>query len=321
MVTALVLQLIQCVVHLPSERETEDEHNKKVSTKVLIDFFKNPYLLEKTKQTGIIMYSEAVSYIWCLFSRWIEMSSLQTLMKLPCGRLRTSFLCFWRSKSLFLLCSLTRQWIVFTQCISVVRYPEIHSAFTKCSVCFRCGSKQGEEDYRPLFENFVHDLLSTVNKPEWPAAELLLSLLGRLLVSAITYLSNRKVCWCLVSLCHFSSCLVPQVHQFSNKQTEMALRVASLDYLGTVASRLRKDAVTSKMDQKAVDRILREVAYGIGLTDVNKLRFWTAFEMLLVFFSPPYRLKAVMRYRNFRRLCSPTLMRTLTRIRHWWCVF
>lgn len=30
MVTALVLQLIQCVVHLPSEKETDDEHNKKV---------------------------------------------------------------------------------------------------------------------------------------------------------------------------------------------------------------------------------------------------------------------------------------------------
>uniref|UniRef100_A0A669BXW2 Nipped-B protein n=1 Tax=Oreochromis niloticus TaxID=8128 RepID=A0A669BXW2_ORENI len=94
---------------------------------------------------------------------------------------------------------------------------------------FRCGSKQGEEDYRPLFENFVQDLLSTVNKPEWPAAELLLSLLGRLLV-----------------------------HQFSNKQTEMALRVASLDYLGTVAARLRKDAVTSKMDQRSIDRIVQE---------------------------------------------------------------
>lgn len=50
-----------------------------------------------------------------------------------------------------------------------------------------------------------------------------------------------------------------QVHQFSNKQTEMALRVASLDYLGTVAARLRKDAVTSKMDQRSIDRILQEV--------------------------------------------------------------
>lgn len=54
-------------------------------------------------------------------------------------------------------------------------------------MCFRCGSKQGEEDYRPLFENFVHDLLSAVNRPEWPVAELLLSLLGRLLVSNINH--------------------------------------------------------------------------------------------------------------------------------------
>ncbi len=39
----------------------------------------------------------------------------------------------------------------------------------------------------------------------------------------------------------------------------MALRVASLDYLGTVAARLRKDAVTSKMDQHSINRILGEV--------------------------------------------------------------
>lgn len=42
----------------------------------------------------------------------------------------------------------------------------------------------------------------------------------------------------------------------------MALRVASLDYLGTVAARLRKDAVTSKMDQRSIDRILGEVTLG-----------------------------------------------------------
>ena len=47
---------------------------------------------------------------------------------------------------------------------------------------------KGEEDYRPMFENFVYDLLATVNKPEWPAAELLLSLLGRLLVRIISLL-------------------------------------------------------------------------------------------------------------------------------------
>ncbi|XP_063753533.1 nipped-B-like protein A isoform X2 [Eleginops maclovinus] len=149
MVTALVLQLIQCVVHLPNDKDFYDEYDGKVDQDVLIT------------------------------------NSYETAM-----RTAQNFL----------------------------------SVFLK-----KCGSKQGEEDYRPLFENFVQDLLSTVNKPEWPAAELLLSLLGRLLV-----------------------------HQFSNKQTEMALRVASLDYLGTVAARLRKDAVTSKMDQRSIDRILKE---------------------------------------------------------------
>ncbi|XP_026198584.1 nipped-B-like protein A isoform X3 [Anabas testudineus] len=149
MVTALVLQLIQCVVHLPSDKDIYEEYDSKVDQDVLIT------------------------------------NSYETAM-----RTAQNFL----------------------------------SVFLK-----KCGSKQGEEDYRPLFENFVQDLLSTVNKPEWPAAELLLSLLGRLLV-----------------------------HQFSNKQTEMALRVASLDYLGTVAARLRKDAVTSKMDQRSIDRIVQE---------------------------------------------------------------
>ena len=50
----------------------------------------------------------------------------------------------------------------------------------------KCSTKE-EVDYRPLFENFVQDLLTTVNKPEWPAAELLLSLLGKILVSIGTF--------------------------------------------------------------------------------------------------------------------------------------
>jgi hypothetical protein len=51
----------------------------------------------------------------------------------------------------------------------------------------KCGSKNEEIDYRPLFENFVQDLLTTVNKPEWPSAELLLSLLGKILVSCLFF--------------------------------------------------------------------------------------------------------------------------------------
>ena len=94
----------------------------------------------------------------------------------------------------------------------------------------KTGSKNEEIDYRPLFENFVQDLLLTVNKPEWPAAELLLSLLGKLLVE-----------------------------KFSNQKTDVTLRVASLDYLGVVAARLRRDAVTSQLKVTTIDQIIARV--------------------------------------------------------------
>lgn len=83
-------------------------------------------------------------------------------------------------------------------------------SFLSVFLC-KTGSKNEEIDYRPLFENFVQDLLLTVNKPEWPAAELLLSLLGKLLVQ-----------------------------KFSNQKSDVTLRVSSLDCLGVVAARLRR---------------------------------------------------------------------------------
>ena len=92
----------------------------------------------------------------------------------------------------------------------------------------KCGSKNEDIDYRPLFENFVQDLLTTVNTPEWPAAELLLSFLGRVLRD-----------------------------KFCDKSTEMALRISSLEYLGVVAARLRKDAVESKMKVDYIDSIIK----------------------------------------------------------------
>lgn len=39
----------------------------------------------------------------------------------------------------------------------------------------------------------------------------------------------------------------------------MSLRVASLEYLGIVASRLRKDAVSSQLNQESIDEIVRKV--------------------------------------------------------------
>ena len=76
----------------------------------------------------------------------------------------------------------------------------------------------------------MYDLLSTVNKPEWPAAEVLLSILGRLLVQ-----------------------------QFSNKSVDMSMRVTSLEYLGIVAARLRKDAINSRLSEDVISEIITTI--------------------------------------------------------------
>ncbi|XP_026745649.1 nipped-B-like protein [Trichoplusia ni] len=94
----------------------------------------------------------------------------------------------------------------------------------------KCRSRNEEIDFRPLFENFVHDLLTTVNKPEWPATELLLSLLGTMLVK---YMSDKSM--------------------------EMSVRVASLEYLGLVAARLRRDSVLSRAKLATMDAVVRDI--------------------------------------------------------------
>lgn len=65
--------------------------------------------------------------------------------------------------------------LTFSQCIVTTR--------TLSITLPRCCSSKDEDDFRPLFDNFVQDLLTTLNLPEWPASELLLTLLGMLLVS------------------------------------------------------------------------------------------------------------------------------------------
>lgn len=36
----------------------------------------------------------------------------------------------------------------------------------------RCANKTQEDDYRPILENFITDILTTLNMPEWPSAEI-----------------------------------------------------------------------------------------------------------------------------------------------------
>ena len=87
---------------------------------------------------------------------------------------------------------------------------------------FRCSSSSRDEsDYRPLFENFLHDLFITANLPEWPASEVLLTQLGHLFVVT-----------------------------FSNTKLEMSLRTSALDYLSQIAAHLRKAALKSEAKEE-----------------------------------------------------------------------
>ncbi|MFH4983913.1 hypothetical protein AB6A40_010622 [Gnathostoma spinigerum] len=68
---------------------------------------------------------------------------------------------------------------------SIVR--ESYAEAQKTATIFLSGflgkcSAKAEEDYRRLFDQFLHDLLAALYKPEWPAAEMMLTITGNLLV-------------------------------------------------------------------------------------------------------------------------------------------
>lgn len=84
---------------------------------------------------------------------------------------------------------------------------------------------------RQLFKNFVNDLLTTVNRPEWPASDLLLNLLGAMLVKSI-----------------------------SNKSPHNSMRFVSLEYLGTITARMRKFTIESRHHKElALDELINIV--------------------------------------------------------------
>ncbi|CAF0741644.1 unnamed protein product [Adineta steineri] len=117
-------------------------------------------------------------------------------------------------------------------------------AFKFLTLFFRsCGTKQGEDDYRIVFENFLADLLVTANRPEWPASEILLTLLSRILMT-----------------------------NFSNHSLPINTRLQSLDYLGSVAAQLRKDTIdndvlNSKENQDRLDHIVHKTLTSIEMDE------------------------------------------------------
>ncbi|EPB68083.1 HEAT repeat protein [Ancylostoma ceylanicum] len=101
----------------------------------------------------------------------------------------------------------------------------------------RCSSKgnksEGEEDYRALFDSFLQDMLTAFNKPEFPAAEMFLQVVGNLLV---------KNC--------------------RNKSADIMIRTVSLEYLGLITSRLRSSMIWSVEDSKErMDLVVKTIKY------------------------------------------------------------
>ncbi|CAF4446676.1 unnamed protein product, partial [Rotaria sp. Silwood2] len=113
-------------------------------------------------------------------------------------------------------------------------------AYKFLTLFFRsCGTKQGEDDYRIIFENFLADLLTTANRPEWPSSEILLTLLSRILMK-----------------------------NFSNQSLPIQTRLQSLEYLGSVAAQLRKDTIeidvlNSRENQERIDQVIHKTLLSI----------------------------------------------------------
>lgn len=112
MVSALVLQLIQCVVHLPSDKDSEDDHRKVLVThptpvKLVLHFY---------YQHKLWCRLQAALTIWINpFIRLTTMCLSPTRMKLPDGRLRTSSLYSSRSQNI-----LSIIYFCFMICVHVV---------------------------------------------------------------------------------------------------------------------------------------------------------------------------------------------------------
>jgi hypothetical protein len=59
----------------------------------------------------------------------------------------------------------------------------------------------------------------------------------------------------------------PSSRDYLNAGTEVSLRLSSLDYLGLVASRLRRDAVQSKLKLETIDTIINSVKVRSSVAD------------------------------------------------------
>ncbi|RWS10994.1 nipped-B-like protein [Dinothrombium tinctorium] len=86
---------------------------------------------------------------------------------------------------------------------------------------------QADSDYKVIFEGLVNDLMTTLYKPNWPAAQLLTQVMIKLCVTNITTSSTKAG----------SAAKAPA----GGANAQLNLKLASLDHLGTICSRFAKE--------------------------------------------------------------------------------
>ena len=128
-------------------------------------------------------------------------------------------------------------------------------------IVLRCTAKS-EDDFKRIFEQFLQDVLAALYRPEWPSAELVLTMLANILIKNILEKSN-----------------------------DISLRVVSLEYLGTISARLRKDKISAASDADSIqekarlDTVVKTIIYydqddisknidDVNINNVSCLSYW-----------------------------------------------
>lgn len=130
-------------------------------------------------------------------------------------------------------------------------YPsKCHEAATEACCLFWSGvlqrfssvKSQEASELKVIMENLVMDLLTTLNLPEYPASAPILEV-------NLQYLHLSVPCWFVLIGRYLQVLCVLLLQNAGLKSKDVSARSMAIDLLGTVAARLKRDAVLCKRDR------------------------------------------------------------------------
>ncbi|ELU38190.1 proline-rich protein Rad9 [Rhizoctonia solani AG-1 IA] len=101
-----------------------------------------------------------------------------------------------------------------------------------------------EAEYRSIFDNLIQDILVVLNWPEWPAANLLMSIVCKFMLSSLEDVKSSS---------------------------DTAAKNMALDHLGEIATRLRETHLTMQLPFETVVKPLEEIVANCDLKALDDL--------------------------------------------------